>query len=233
MSEIVGTTLEDRILVVRLDDGKVNALSPAVVAALGAALDRAEQEAGALLLVGREGVLSAGFDLATMRAGPEAVRALVAAGAELFLRFLDSPLPVVVACPGHALAAGALLLLCADQRVAAAGEARIGLNEVAIGMRLPIFAVEIARLRLSARHFPRATAQAEIFGPEAALEAGYLDRVVPAPALEAAARAEAARLAALPRGAFGHAKRRAFGATVAAIRESLPDDLAGLTGPTA
>lgn len=233
MSESVGTSLEDGILVVRLDDGKVNALAPAVVAALGAALDRAEKEAGALLLVGREGVLSAGFDLKTMRTGPEAARALVAAGAELFLRLLDSPLPVVVGCPGHALAAGALLLLSADQRLGAAGEARIGLNEVAIGMRLPIFAMEIARLRLSTRHFPRATVQAEVFGPEAALEAGYLDRVLPAPALEAAARAQAARLAALPRGPFGHAKRRAFGAAVAAIRDSLGADLAGLTGPTA
>lgn len=232
MSESVRTTREDGIAVVHLDDGKVNALSPAVVAALGAALDRAEREAGALLLVGRDGVLSAGFDLATMRAGPEAVRSLVAAGAELFLRLLDSPLPVVVASPGHALAAGALLLLAADQRLGAAGEARIGLNEVAIGMRLPIFAVELARLRLSPRHFPRATAQAEIFGPEAAREAGYLDRVVPAPALETAARAEAARLAALPRAAFGHTKRRAFGATVAAVRASLQADLAGLTGPT-
>ncbi len=233
MSETVGITLEDGILVVRLDDGKVNALSPALVAALGAALDRAEKEAAALLLVGREGVLSAGFDLNTMRAGPEAARALVAAGAELFLRLLDSPLPVVVGCPGHALAAGALLLLSADQRLGAAGEARIGLNEVAIGMRLPIFATEIARLRLSPRWFPRATVQAEILGPEAALAAGYLDRVLPAADLEAAARAEAARLAGLPRGPFGHTKRRAFGAALAAIRDSLGADLAGLTGPTA
>jgi enoyl-CoA hydratase len=233
VAESVETLLEDGIAVVRLDDGKVNALSPAVVAGLGAALDRAEKEAAALLLLGREGVLCAGFDLRTMRAGPEAVRSLVTGGAELFLRFLASPLPVVVGCPGHALAAGALLLLSADQRLGAAGEARIGLNEVAIGMRLPIFAVEIARLRLSARHFARATVQAEIFGPEGALGAGYLDRVVPAPALEAAARAEAARLAGLPRGAFADAKRRAFGATLAAVRESLRADLAGLTGPAA
>ena len=232
MSDSVRTTLEDRIAVVRLDDGKVNALSPAVVAALGAALDRAEKEAGALLLIGRQGVLSAGFDLGTMRAGVDPMRSLVTAGAELFLRFLDSPIPVVVACPGHALAAGALLLLAADSRVGAAVDARIALNEVAIGMTLPLFALEIARLRLAVRYFPRAAVQAEIFAPAAALEAGYLDRVVPVSELEATARAEAEHLAALPQPAFRNTKRRAFGACVASIRESLRDDLAKLTGPT-
>jgi enoyl-CoA hydratase len=209
----------------------VNALSPAVVAALGAALDGAEKEAGALLLLGREGVLSAGFDLRTMRAGVDPLRSLVGAGAELFLRLLDSPLPVVVACPGHALAAGALLLLAADYRVGAAGDARIGLNEVAIGMTLPLFALEMARLRLSPRCFPRAAVQAEIFDPAAALEAGYLDRVVPAAELEAVARREATRLAGLPQPAFRATKRRAFGALVAGVRESLRDDVARLTAP--
>ncbi len=232
MSEAVHTTLEDRIAVARLDDGKVNALSPAVVAGLAASLERAEKEAAAFLLVGRQGVLSAGFDLATMRAGAEAARSLVTAGAELFLRFLDSPLPVVVACPGHALAAGALLLLAADFRVAASGEARIGLNEVAIGMTLPVFAVEMARLRLSPRLFARAAGQAEIFAPSAALDAGYLDRLVPPQELEAAARAEATRLAALPQPSFGLTKQRLFGATVAGIRGSLGGDMQRLAGPT-
>lgn len=231
MSEIVRSALEDRIAVVRLDDGKVNALSPLVVAELGAALERAEREAAAFLLLGRAGVLSAGFDLKTMRAGPDSVRSLVGAGAELLLRLLDSPLPVVVACPGHALAAGALLLLAADFRVGASGDARIGLNEVAIGMTLPIFATEIARLRIEPRHFARAALQAEIYAPPSALEAGFLDRVVPAAELETVARAEAVRLAALPQPAFRHTKRRGFGATVAGIRASLPGDLAKLTGP--
>jgi enoyl-CoA hydratase len=231
VSEIVRSTLEDRIAVVRLDDGKVNALSPAVVAELGAALERAEREAGAFLVLGREGVLSAGFDLKTMRAGPDEARSLVGAGAELFLRLLDSPLPVVVACPGHALAAGALLLLAADFRVGASGDARLGLNEVAIGLTLPLFATEIARLRIDPRFFPRAAIQAEIFAPPGALEAGFLDRVVPGAELEAAARAEAARLAALPQPAFRHTKRRGFGATVAAIRASLAGDVAKLTAP--
>jgi enoyl-CoA hydratase len=98
-------------------------------------------------------------------------------------------------------------------------------------MRLPIFAVELARLRLSPRHFARATAQAEVFGPEGARDAGYLDGVVPAPELEAAARAEATRLAGLPRAAFAPTKERAFGAALAAIRASLHADLAALTGP--
>jgi enoyl-CoA hydratase len=192
---------------------------------LNAALDRAEKEAGAVILAGRPGRFSAGFDLSSMKAGPDAVRSLVSAGAELLLRLYEAPLPIVAACSGHALAMGAVLLLGADLRIGAAGDFKLGLNEVSIHMTLPVFAVEIARDRLSRRHFQRAVIQAEIYGPDGAVDAGYLDRVVPAERLAEEARAEAERLAGLPRRAFSETKQRVRGASVERIRRSLVEDM--------
>lgn len=223
--------VEGRVAVVRLDDGKANALSHEVIDALHGAFDRAEREAGAVLLLGRPGRFCAGFDLKVMRAGAEAARGLVTAGAELLLRQLELPVPVVAACTGHAVAAGALLLLASDLRCGARGDYRLGLNEVGIGMTLPIFAMELARDRLSKRHFERATSQAELYGPDAGLDAGFLDRVVEPAELEAVASAEAARLAELPQPAFGATKRRAHEALCRRVRDTLAADMAGLLGP--
>ncbi|MEN8181858.1 MAG: crotonase/enoyl-CoA hydratase family protein [Myxococcota bacterium] len=225
-------TIDDSVAQIHADDGKANALSPAMIEALHGALDRAEKEAGAVLLVGRAGRFCAGFDLAVMRQGPSAMRDLVTSGAELFLRQLEFPLPIVAACTGHALAAGALLLLASDLRIGARGDFKIGLNEVGIGMSLPVFAVEMARQRLSKRHFLRATSQAELYDPEAAVDAGYLDRAVDAGDLEAAARAEARRLAEAPQPAFRLTKRSVHRALVQSVRNTLEEDMARLTGPT-
>jgi len=226
-------TLEDRVAVLRLDDGKANALTHAAIDALRASLDRAEKEAASVLLLGREGRLCAGFDLGAMRAGAEPMRRLVGAGAELYLRMLESPLPIAVGCTGHALAAGAILLLAADSRIGARGEFKIGLNEVAIGMALPIFAYELARERLSQRHLARATAQAEIYSPEGAVDAGFLDATCEPAALVETALACARRLAALPQPAFRQTKAGLYRRLVASVRATLADDIARLDGPAA
>jgi enoyl-CoA hydratase len=223
-------TLEGRVAVIHMDDGRVNSLSPEMLAGIEAQLDRAEKEAGAVVLVGREGRFCAGFDLATMGAGPEAAHGMVLAGAELLLRLSTLPIPVVAACTGHALAAGALLLLAADLRVGCRGEFKLGLNEVTIGMALPIFALELARERLSKRHFARATQMAEIYSPDTAVDAGYLDRVEALPDVLQAARGEATRLAELQQPAFRLTKQRNAEAMVERIRATLDEDVSRLTG---
>src|SRR5262249_47242411 len=75
---------------------------------------------------------------------------------------------------------GAFLLLATDYRVGPAGEYRIGANEVVIGITMPFFGIEICRQRLAPAHFHRAVINAEIYRPEDAVAAGFLDRVVPA-----------------------------------------------------
>jgi enoyl-CoA hydratase len=165
-----------------------------------------------------------------MRSGPENVRSLVKAGAELFLRIFEYPLPVVIGCTGHAVAAGAIVLLAADARIGARGDFKIGLTEVAIGMRLPIFAFEFARQRLSKRHFVRATTQAELYTPEQAVDAGFLDRVAEPQGLFDAALGEAKRLGELPQPAFRDTKGSVNEAAIRTMRETLAADMEKLTG---
>ena len=217
------------VAVLSLDDGKANAIGPALLGALGAALDQAEEAGQAVLLTGRPGRLSAGFDLGVLRdGGPEAARDLVMGGARLALRLGRFPAPVVIACTGHALAMGAVLLMAADTRIGAQGDFKIGFNEVAIGMTTPLFLLELARERISKRHFTRATVQAEIYEPAAAVDAGFLDRVVAPDRLFDEALAEAARLAKLPRAAYVQTRARARGAALDAIESGLEDDMAGM-----
>jgi enoyl-CoA hydratase len=226
--------VKDHVAVVSFDDGKANVYSHEVLDALSASLDRAEADpdAGAVLLVGRPGRFSAGFDLTTMTAGPESMRSLVAAGGRFVAKLLLEPLPVVAACTGHALAAGALVLLAADERLGAAGEWKIGLNEVAIGMALPIWAVELARYRMPPSEFDRIVL-GRVGGPEEANAAGFLDRVVPAEELLAEATAAAAGLAELSRGAVSGTKSRARAAVAARMLSGMDEDLAGLSAPRA
>lgn len=221
----VTVTIEDDIAVVRVDDGRANALSHTVLDALDAALDRAEREASAVLMTGRPGRFCAGFDLSVMMAGAHERRVLVEKGAHVFLRMAEFGRPVVAACTGHALAAGAVWLTCVDWRIGADIEAKVGLNEVAIGMPLPIFALEMARERLSKRHFLAATAHARIYTPREAVDAGYLDEVVPEAGLFDAAKAKAAALAALKDPAYVVTKRLAGKATMRLIRDTLEEDM--------
>jgi enoyl-CoA hydratase len=224
---------DDGVAVVTMDDGKANAMSPAVLDSLGQALDRAEKDsARALVLAGRPGKFSAGFDLAVMTSGVEPMRALVEDGARFMMRLYALDIPTVAACTGHALAGGALLLLSCDHRVGGDGPAKIGLNEVAIGMGLPIFAVEMARARLAWNEFEPATMQARIYDPAGAVGAGYLDRVVPDADVLDEAIGDARRLGQLRTGAYALTKTRSRERMIAHILDTLAADMTGLTGPT-
>jgi enoyl-CoA hydratase len=198
--------LTDGIATITMDDGKVNAVSPHMSAELLGHFDRAEAEEGkVVVLTGRERTLSAGFDL---KVEPAGWPAMMAAGARLSARMLSFPRPVVIACPGNAIAMGAFLLLSADHRVGAAGDGRIGLNEVAIGLTLPWFAIEIARHRLPRPAFDRCTVTGVLLDPQEACAVGFLDEVVSADQLQESALAAARRLAAIDPAAHAATKLR-------------------------
>jgi enoyl-CoA hydratase len=227
MSQIVQYELSGDVAILRIDDGKANALDPEIIAALHTGLDRADKEAGGVLLTGRPGRFSAGFNLGVLREGGlDAARGLVTAGAELAVHVARHPAPVVIACNGHALAMGAVLLLAADLRIGAAGDFKIGFNEVAIGMTPPAFLVEFARERLSKRHLQRATVQAEMYPPESAVDAGFLDWVLAPDDLFAGSLEEAQRLAQLPRAAFASTRGHLREAMLERIEATLADDMA-------
>ena len=225
------TEIRDDVCTIALDDGKANALSPDMQAEIQAALDQAEKDAKAVVITGRPGRFSAGFDLSVMSSGgPDAAAGMVIGGAQLYLRFLEFPIPIVVGCTGHAIAAGAIALMTADYRLGVKGDFKIGMNETQIGMALPNFALEFARERLSKRYFQRSLVQAEMWDPEGAVDAGYFDRVVEPDQLAAEAFAEGVRLAALPQPAFKVSKRRANRALVERVRGPLEEDVRGMMG---
>jgi len=230
MSETLSYRLDGDVAVLTMDDGKANALSHEMIGALRKALDRAEGEASALVLLGRDGRFCGGFDLSVMAGGPEAARELVTAGGELLLRLYEFPRPTVIGAGGHALAAGALLLCAADTRIVARGDFKIGLNEVAIGMVLPIYGIELARDRLSKRHYTAAVVQARIYDGEGAVEAGFADRAVAPEAVASEALAAARELTQLSRGGHAGTKAKARAAVAAHIRETLAEDMARITG---
>ncbi len=222
---------DGKVAVLTLDDGKANALSLDVLRDIDQGLSRAlDENATAVLVAGRPGRFSAGFDLSVMTSGEQPMRELVTAGAELCIRLFIHPMPVVCACTGHALAAGALVLLSGDVRIGARGEFRIGLNEVAIGLGLPAFAVELARYRLTARAF-NASLLGEVFAPDDAVDAGFLDQVVAPDEVVELALVEARRLAELRTGAVEFSKDRARGALARHMAQTLDADLRDLAPP--
>ena len=225
--------LDDGIAVITLDDGKANAFGDAVLAHLEGLLDQVEADgARALVLVGREGKFSAGFDLREMTAGVEQMRALVARGARWWLRLYGLGIPTVAAGTGHALAGGAITLMACDVRIGADVPCKIGLTEVAIGMPLPIFAIEFARDRLTRAAFGPATLGATAYDAAGAVEAGYLDRVVPAESLLDEAVAEARRLAEYRTGAYGRTKANARTPMIEACLAGVDADMASMDGPS-
>lgn len=230
MTTLVDYRLDDRIATITMDDGKKNALSPDMFAALSAAFDRAQEDHAVVILTGRDGALSGGFDLRVLGAGGTAAVDMIRTGFELAERLLAFPAPVVVACTGHALAMGAFLLLAGDYRLGVEGPYRIGANEVAIGITMPFFGIEMCRQRLAPVHFHRAAINAEIYSPDGAVAAGFLDRVVTASELADAARQTALDLARLDASVHTATKLRARGDTLKAIRAAIEADVQGLGG---
>jgi enoyl-CoA hydratase len=215
--------------IVTMDDGKANALSDAMIAELTDALTRAEKEASAVVLAGRPDRFCAGFDLRVMMSSPDAAKTLLRAGSALLMRLYGSPLPIVAACTGHALAGGALVLLTTDVRVGASGAFRIGLNEVSIGLPVPILAMELARDRLLPTELGRATLGAQIYAPDEAARMGYLDEVAPGEQVLARATEHAARLGAASRMAYHATKKRLRGKTIEHILATLDEDMRAIS----
>jgi len=221
VNKIVSYRVEENLATLTIDDGKANAVSLQFVEEVNAALDQAEQDKAVTILTGRPGKFSAGFDLSALSKGGEAATQLVRTGALLCARLLGFPTPVIIACNGHSLALGALLLLATDYRIGTEGNYKIGTNEVAIGMPLPYFGVELARLRLSPTHFSRSVANAEIYTPRGAVEAGFLDVVVSEEELMETAVRSAQELAKLDVAAHYATKMRVREEAISTINEAI------------
>ena len=180
MTSPVTLSASSSVVVITMDDGKVNAFGDTLIDALNDALDEALGTARtrAVVLAGREGVFSGGFDLGVLASGGPAAGALVERGGHLLTRLVDSPVPIVAAATGHAVALGAVVMLACHYRVAADADVRVGLNEVAIGMPLPSMVVELAEQRLDRARRLEAMLLARLWTPREAVAVGFADEVV-------------------------------------------------------
>ena len=224
MSDLVAYRLEDGVAVLTLNNGKVNAFSHALIDAFNAALDRAEADQAIVIVTGQPGILSGGYDLKVMTAGRQQAIDLVTAGSTLARRMLAHPQPIIVACSGHAVAKGAFVLLSADYRIGVDGPFSIGLNEVQIGMTMHHVGITLARDRLTSVAFQRSVVCAEMFNPQGALAAGFLDQVVPAEQLMASALEVAQRFKKLNPGAHAATKLKVRRALLDALDAGIAAD---------
>ncbi len=213
--------VEDNIAVITCDDGKANAVGHDFIDGIMAGLDNAEDQAKAVVILGKPGMFSAGFDLKEIQKGPEAAAALVNRGAHMLYRLFGFGQPVVAGCTGHAVAAGAFTLLACDTRIGARGDFKLGLNETAIGMTLPVFGHQLSQARLSKRHLTAAVIQSRMFSPEEAVDAGFLDQVVAPDEVADTCMEVARQLCALPTATYGQMKRDTREAALATIKASL------------
>ena len=212
---------EGGIAVLSFDDGKANAVSHDFIDAMLEGLDKAESQAKATVILGKPGMFSAGFDLKEIQKGAEQAAALVNRGAHMMHRLFAFPQPVIAGCTGHAIAAGAFTLLACDSRIGVTGDFKLGLNETAIGMTLPVFGQELAQGRISRRHLTAAVIQAKMYSPEEAVDVGFLDQLATPDDLMNAVMAEAETLCALPTETYGLMKRQTRAAALARIEASL------------
>jgi enoyl-CoA hydratase len=215
------TTLDvrDGAAWITMDDGKVNAMSLAMLRDIEVQFENARRQGGPVVLKGRKGIFSAGFDLKTFERGRDASRQMVKTGVRVIQEMLAFPRPIVAACTGHAYPMGAFLMLAADVRFGVMGDWKIGLNEVAIGLAVPQFAVELARYRLAPAGVMRVSTGAMV-GPEEAARLGYLDYVVRAEELDTAIRDEMRRLQKLDAKSYELTKERLNRPILAAIAEA-------------
>lgn len=224
MTTLVTYQLKDGVATIAMDDGKANALSLAMQAELNAALDQALTDKAIVVLAGRQGMFSAGFDLPTLTGGGANAVKMLNGGFEIAEKLLSFPRPVVIACTGHALAMGVFLLMCGDYCIGAEGGFKIGANEVAIGLTMPRTAIEISRARLAPAHFQRAMLTSEIFTPADAIVAGFLDKEVAGAFVLTEAHAAAARFTKLNMNAYKSTKMLVREPMLKALRAAMQAD---------
>jgi len=218
--------LADGFATITIDDGKANVMGLPMLRALEAAFDRALEDKAVVIIQGRPGMFSGGFDLTVFKSDPRELFEMLKSGAELTERVLSFPYPVVAVCTGHAIAMGVFLLLCADLRIGTSADARIQVNEVQIGFTLPHFAIEVCRQRLSPSHFNLAALTAAPYNQRQAVGAGFLDELSSPDELAGLLEAHKKHLRTLDMAAFSATKLRLRGPVLNLLRTAIGNDIA-------
>lgn len=226
MSDLVTYSHENNISLIAMDDGKANAMSVQMLKELNSALDQAETAGSPVILAGRENMFSGGFDLGVFKTGDqEQILEMLTLGAELSYRLLSYPLPIIAACTGHAIAMGTFILLSCDYRIGASGNSRFAANEVAIGLTVPYFAIEVVKNRVTNKHRSKTVGLAHFYDVDEALEAGFLDQVAETDQVLADATLKAEEILKLDMDAHYNSKARLREPMLKALREAIAKDV--------
>ena len=225
MTSLVHYSLATNIATITLDDGKRNALSPAMLKQINAAIDRAKKDQAIIVFTGRDDVFSAGFDLNVMKSSPLNALRMLGAGYALTAKVMAYPYPVIAACNGHSLAMGVFLMLSTDYIVGTRGNFKISANEVAIGLTMPRVAAAMLRHRLTPSDYQSAVALAKYYSVDDALKAGFFNELTDASNLLPKAYELADEFAQLSVPAHTASKRRIRSSLIRYIRFSIPLDL--------
>jgi len=197
-AKIATLTNKDDISIITLDDGKANVFSPKMIQDVNECLDKVPTESGALIITGRDGMFSAGFDLKIISSGDmQATMDMSLSGFKLLSRIFSFPRPILAACSGHGIALGTFLLCCCDYRIGVKGDYMIGANEMRTNMVIPIPILELISHRVTASHKYRAILGAEMYSIQDGVEAGLIDEIVDSKVLMEAAMLKAKDLASM------------------------------------
>lgn len=194
------TDWHGQLVELRLDRPPANAFDMALVGALRAAIASLPGAgARALVISGSPGLFSGGLDVPALLAlDRDGIRAFWSAYFGLLRDVAGCPVPVLAALTGHSPAGGAVLALHCDYRIGAAGDFRIGFNEVEVGLPIPAAILGVMRATLGYRAARLLTVSGELVDMQRALELGLLDELVAPPDVVPVALARAAELVARP-----------------------------------
>ena len=222
---------ENDISIIKLDDGKANAFSYDMLSQVNELLKKVPRDSGALVITGREGLFSGGFDLKTLATGDmEKITKMVLLGYRLLLELFSFDRPIVAAVSGHSIALGLFVTCSADYRIAIDGKYVCQANEVRNNMDIPTQIMEIIRARVNKKYFYSAVYHSDAYSVQDSIEVGYIDEVVSEDQFMKRVMEKAKELATLPHPFYANTKKTAQDDVRQKIADAIDkyENLAGL-----
>ena len=207
---MIGVRQDGGVAVLTMAHGKANALDIEFCTALADRFDALRTAPAKAIILTAEGkIFSAGVDLKRLsEEGPAYVRRFLPTLHRLYEAVFFHPKPVVAAINGHAVAGGCVLAACADRRIMAQGNARVGVTELLVGVPFPALAFEVVRSVVPPRFLSEVTYSGATYDTDMALDRGWIDEVVESEDLMEDALAVADELAELSPAAFALTKQQ-------------------------